>query len=31
MPELARALVHSMIDQASVSWSVIPVRHVAIA
>jgi len=31
MRELARAAVHSMIDQTSVSWSVLPVRRIAIA
>ena len=31
MRELAHAAVHSMIDQASVSWSVLPVRRIAIA
>ena len=31
MRELAHAAVHSMIDQTSVSWSVLPVRRIAIA
>ena len=31
MSELAHAAVHSMIDQASVSWSVLQVRRIAMA
>ncbi|MDP9123430.1 MAG: hypothetical protein M3N82_02340 [Pseudomonadota bacterium] len=31
MRELAHSVVHSMIDQSSVSWSVLPVRRVATA
>jgi hypothetical protein len=31
MRELAHAAVHSMIDQTSASWSVLPVRRIAIA
>jgi hypothetical protein len=31
MRELAHSVVHAMIDQASVSWSVLPVRRIAVA
>jgi hypothetical protein len=31
MRELAHSVVHVMIDQSSVSWSVLPVRRIAIA
>jgi hypothetical protein len=31
MRELAHSIIHSMIDQASVSWSVLPVRRIAVA
>ncbi len=31
MRELAGSIVHSMINQSSVSWSVLPVRRIAIA
>jgi hypothetical protein len=30
MRELAHSVVHSMIDQSSVSWSVLPVRRIAV-
>lgn len=30
MRELAHSAVHAMIDQASVSWSVLPVRRISI-
>lgn len=31
MRELAQARVHALIDQRSVAWSVLPVRHIAVA